>query len=239
MVEKKIEEVVTDLDNAVVKTVEPDMVDEPEVIEDRILTVKKGNKKDLSLAELLTMDVPADTLYYGAAHPGGLREVRRREMRAGHKFHDYVVWYERVISVKSELRKLAYHVVHEPAKFELFDEYFYPCTQWNISRGLLTQQDHTPDWKKMISLQEGGTPFMIGGQRLRAYHFVVMNSRYRPIEVARGRKIDGVFAVCPPASGTYIKSFRAAIITLGGTGHGFERQRVVTEQETANVVIQG
>ncbi|KKN55849.1 hypothetical protein LCGC14_0578400, partial [marine sediment metagenome] len=223
MEDSNIEEIETSLDGTLVKALSPDMVEEPDDVGERILILKKGNKKTLSLAELHEIEVPDCQLYYGLEHPDGLVEVRRREARAGHKFHDYVLWYERVISVNSELRKLAYHVVHEPSEHELFVDYFYPCTQWNISNGLLNQQDHTPDWKKMFAMKDANTPFTVGRQRLKPFHFVVMNRRYRAIEVARGKKIDGVFVQCPPASGLYIKSFRAAIETLGGSAHGMDR----------------
>ena len=187
-------------------------------------------------------DIEFDTFYYGNSFPCGLVEVRKRSPRdiSEKKWNDRVIWYEGSIIIDGEGRKIAYHVTHEPSANELFPEYFYPTTQYNISRALLSEQDNVPAWKRMVSMKtiqnQAPEPFRVAAPgrpagTISAYHFVIVNRNYMPV-TQDNKKIDGIFVVSPPASGSYIASYRDAIKLMGGSPIGHMRQRAADNAVT-------
>lgn len=211
---------------------------EPEQVDISLVRVKTLGK-----AEEPPISEDGKTYYYGMVLPNGLQEVKMRTVRgskSGIKYNDCLMWYELPIVVDGIARKLAYHIVHEPSPHELFSEYFYPATQWNISQKLRMDQDHEPGWKKMVAMEMANVqqlqPYLVSGNQLTAYHFVIINQRYTPIEGPGGRRIDGVWVMHPPVEGGYIKSYRDAIVLLGGQPANLPRQRVADDSMLASNV---
>jgi len=207
-----------------------EVIVEEEFTGSRVVEVGKANESFDKRS-----DIPFDTFYYGNVLSSGLVEVRKRTARdvSIDKWIDVVVWLEGNIIMNGEGRKIAYHILHEPSASELFPEYFYPTTQWNISRSLLSEQDNVPGWKRMTAMKtiqnQSPQPFRVispgrGTTVVSSFHFVIVNRRYLPTQEG-GRKIDGMFVLSPPASGKYIQSYRNAIKIMGGTPIGLARQR--------------
>ena len=221
--EIKEEEVVVDGEIAV-GTGDPAIIEEPLEIVVRVKTLLK------------TEEPPLEGFFYGQVLENGLREVLQRTTRQsknGIKYDNMLMWYERDIVVNGEQRILAYPMVHAPSLHELFDEYFYCTTQWNVSKKTRVAQDNEPGWKRMVVMQDATRPYVVRGSNLRAFHFVSINDSYIPIEGPGGRKIDGMFVQNPPFSGTYIKSYRNALQILGGSPFNQVRQRVADDSQLA------
>ena len=135
MIEEEVKENTEVLDGEFKIEEEKDVIQENEVLEVRVKEYKKVNKPFSERT-----DIDFDTFYYGNILPSGLVEVRKRTARDAtqRKWNDRVIWYEGNLMIDGVGSKIAYHVIHEPSNNELFPEYFYPTTQWNISRPLLS-----------------------------------------------------------------------------------------------------
>lgn len=187
-------------------------VAEKVVKEPRVVTVAK------------TKTPPEDRLYYGQTTEFGLREVRfRRSMlspKGMPKHFDYVVWYEKPYEGSALIFQVS------GLYKEIFDDCFYPVAIWDISNELLDDQDNVPTWQSRVVLDEENNPVYIDGQPLRAFHWIVLNTKYVPVEQPDGSSVDGLWKPGEPIIGSYIKELLNAESMLGDNLVARRRRRI-------------